>query len=200
MKTSPITPFGHETYADQPAKNIVIPVTQFLHKLECLSDTEKQGQLWQLDDTTIIDLLEHIEIIDKSLRSSLSVDLFDDVRHLGDLQRLWSDVEIFHHNIAEFVVCLPPVVSCSYRYGEYGLANRVRLELREWYSSQQKPPYRVDDPLIFAYKRYISKITRQVCDNDNMELRRVTNAIVSVIGGSDKATTVFSSILHTLPM
>lgn len=191
MKKSQNTPFGHEQYAIQAAINVKNPATHFLQQIDSLRDEEKQALLCQLDDSFIIDLLADVETLDKSLRSSLSSDLFDDVTHIDDLKKLWSDVEIYPHDTAEFIVCMPPVVACSYRKGEYGLANRVRFALRDWFKTQQKPPYRPDDPLIFAYKRYITSLTRQICDNDNMEFKRITNAIVSAFGCSDKATTVF---------
>ena len=189
VKSHSSYPLPSEYYCSQPAEQISKLAQNFIHSIDDLSDEEKAAPLCSLDDSTLIDLLSNIENIDKSLRASLSTELFDDVNHRGDLKKLWKDIFIFGHPDAEFLICLPPVVACSYRCGEYGIARRVQLELRSWIKEHGGRELN-DTKLIFVYKRFVKKQTRMVCDNDNLEMRRITNAVINIIGGTDKANRI----------
>ena len=183
-------PFIPVSYALSPLESLVNPAEAFIKKIKSMPPGLQKKELRDLEDWRIVEPLEYIEKLDKSLRSALSSEFFDDVKLLGNLQKLWTDVSVYEYPGLLFVLYLPPLVGCSYRTGEYGISRRVQAELHTWFKAHEAPVAKTGLPLVFAYRRFILAGDKGACDNDNMEMRRITNAVVGAMGRSDQPTRV----------
>lgn len=188
--------FVPEGYAQYSANSIIIPIQRLLNKANELSEFNDDISLSDIDSEIILDLLNETELVDKSLRSCLSDDYHIDLNKAGygdgDEKIPWTDISIHEYPGAILLIELPQMVSMSYKTGRCSVSLRTEIELAKWFSDHDTPLFDKKNKFVFVYKRFIPKDKKvfNVCDNDNWEMRRVTNAVISAMGYSDNSEVV----------
>lgn len=172
-----------ESYGLLPIQSFDMALEKFRHNVKMLLQTYGSKRLCDLPQSEILTLLSQTEMLDKSLRSCLT-DATIKANSAGELE-LWSDVAVYNYPGAVLLLTLPPLVNASYKNGEYGISKRAEIELYKWFLTHKPPDFDSDNRFLYAYKRYSSKALGVVSDNDNWEMRRITNAVSQAIGYSD---------------
>ena len=182
MKSNYITIFP-ESYGALPVSMLLTPVNRLLKKIKGIPNSV-QSKLHQLPQDTILSMLADTELIDKSLRSCVKVETLCNAA--GIQLDLWTDVSVHEYGSAILLMELPPLVNVSYRNGEYGLSKRAEIELFRWFTAHKEPQRIEGDKFLYIYKRFTHILDSVgLCDNDNWEAKRITNAVTHAICFSD---------------
>lgn len=188
-----LCPEGHGLL---PISSLISVVNKFKSNAESLKNVFGDILLSDMPQEDILQMLSYTEKLDKSLRSCLKEEsiLDSDSRNTESLE-LWTDVHVYEYENAILLMDFPPLVNSSYRFKEYGLSKRAEIELFRWFHSHKMPDFEAENRFLYIYKRYVSTPIDTVSDNDNWEMKRITNAVSQAIGFSDNPR--FSEFFYT---
>lgn len=186
-----LCPEGH---ALLPISSLLGVVRKFENVVNSLKDTFGDIRLADLPQEEILGMLSFTEKLDKSLRSCIKEGVITGESKSGTLE-MWTDVHVYEYPNAVLLMDFPPMVNSSYRYGEYGLSKRAEVELFKWFHTHNLPDFADENRFLYIYKRYVSGPIDMASDNDNWEMKRITNAVSQAIGFSDNPR--FSEFFYT---
>lgn len=186
-----LCPEGH---ALLPISSLLGVIKKFENAVNSIKSTFGDIRLADLPQEEILKMLSFTEKLDKSLRSCVKEDVVTGKVKLGTLE-MWSDVHVYEYPKAILLMDFPPLVNSSYRYGEYGLSKRAEIELFKWFHTRTLPDFDENNRFLYIYKRYVSGPIDMASDNDNWEMKRITNAVSQAIGFSDNPR--FSEFFYT---
>lgn len=184
-----------ESYGLLPVSSFQKAVQNFENDVKSHVIGNKDTRLCDLSQSDILRLLSHTEKLDKSLRSCLKPETLSTINQNGN-RNLWTDVHVYEYPEAILLMDFPPLVNISYRNGEYGLSKRAEIALFQWANTHDLPDFQGEnDRFLYLYKRFSTTDIGNLCDNDNWEMRRITNAVSQAIGYSDNPR--FSEFFYT---
>lgn len=183
-----------ESYGLLPVEAFLSAVSKMENDVKTCISRYGNKRLYELPQEEILTLLKNTELLDKSLRSCVKSETILHSNVKEELE-LWTDVHVYEHEGAILLMDFPPLVNISYRNGEYGLSKRAELSLFQWFANHSPPEFYDENRYLYIYKRYTSEPIDMVSDNDNWEMKRITNAVSQAIGYSDNPR--FSEFLYT---
>lgn len=165
-------------------------------KLRKIPDKKSAGQL---DEDTLLSMISDVSQLEMALRNAY---IQGPERALRWQKKTYLEkAPIIIGQPAGALLCLSlPALVGRYYKGSYNVYFRTKLALEEYFSCNNSLSVQ-GKKILLIYKKYTSKKTLSyICDNDNWEMKRVTNAISETLNYSDNAfhfsilyTTVFSS-------
>ncbi|MBN3025038.1 hypothetical protein JXX19_01215 [Ruthenibacterium lactatiformans] len=165
--------------------------TDFLKKRACrlvqLTEDLPQNQpLENIPDKKLYTLLEQITQADMAVRNAIlgALDSKRPERRKRYVERL--NIHVSQPKNCILRLTLPPLASAKFA-GSYDIYQNTKLALEEYFSTRNVPDL-TGQKLTLIYKRVVKNIrSNAVCDNDNWEMKRVTNAITETLFYSDNA-------------
>lgn len=183
-----------ESYGLLPVEALDDAVQKMKNDVASCISAYGNRKLYELPQDEILKLLANTEMLDKSLRSCVKSDTILRSSCKSCLE-MWNDVHVYEHPNAVLLMDFPPLVNTSYRNGEYGLSKRAEVALYHWFSIHSPPDFEDGNRFMYIYKRYTNDSIDMSSDNDNWEMKRITNSVSQAIGYSDNPR--FSEFLYT---
>lgn len=146
----------------------------------------EKTNLSSIPDDFLLDILSDATQISMAVRQGI-LGTFD-CNYQNRLQKLTESLNVFVFPPTDNIVvqvALSPLISKAYK-GSYNVYWELKHTL-DVYSKKYPLPILDDgEKLIIIYKRYTSFIDNALlCDNDNWEMKRTTNAITEALNHSD---------------
>lgn len=183
-----------ESYGLLPVEALGGAVGKMKNDVEACISVYAGKKLYELPQNEILRILADTEMLDKSLRSCVKAETILYGSNEKSLE-MWSDIHVYEYADAVLLMDFPPLVNTSYRNGEYGLSKRAEMALYHWFSTHCPPDFISGNRFLYIYKRYTSDAIDMSSDNDNWEMKRITNSVSQAIGYSDNPR--FSEFLYT---
>ena len=141
-----------------------------------------------IDEDELFDILEDIEDINRIVRESLLESPFYDnsSRIEGYFDR--AEIRVCTPQNAIVRLIFPPLLRAK-RSNAYNVYWQAKAALKNHFESRGKPCL-LRKKFVLIYKKYATNLSADyTCDNDNWEMKRVTNAISEFFNITDNADT-----------
>lgn len=156
-------------------------------KVEKLAEKVSRATAVYVQQTTMLELVEAIALLDMTVRNSMveRCDIGQKTMGKEVVKRSMIAVDIPPGTLLR--VSLPPLLGRETR-GAYNIYWKLKLALAEYETEHPEQPFSTPAgrKLVLIYKRYATSLSNgHLCDNDNIEVKKTTNAIAEALHYSD---------------